>query len=75
MDEPLAEDELTEIFVRCDEQGTTGIRFAEDFRVPDARRKLGDVEHIVSVGAKALHDRPVNIFISDDVHAVFVLIG
>ena len=47
----------------------------EDIVIYEAGRKLRDVEHIVTIRPKPFHYRTVDIFIGDDVHAVFVLIG
>jgi hypothetical protein len=71
----LAEDELAKVLVRREKQGAALIRLPEDRVIYGAGRELRDVEHIVTVRPKPLHYRTVDIFIGDDVHAVFVLIG
>lgn len=75
MHQPLAEDELAKILVRGDKQSTALIRLPENSVIHGTGRKLRDVEHIVTVRPQPLHYRTVDIFICDDVHAVFVLIG
>jgi hypothetical protein len=75
MDPLLAVDELAEVLVGGQQHRVPRVRLLEGVVVRHARGRLGDVKHLAIIPAQPLHDRPIDAFINDKVHADFVVTG
>ena len=75
MCETLPEDKVAEVLVRRQENRAPRVGLAQDLFVSNARRELGHVDDVKAVLAEALHHRPIDTFIGDQVHADLALTG
>ena len=73
--EALAEHQLTEVFVRSQQNGPSLVRLPQDLLIRNAGGELGHVDDLMAVMSQALHHRAVDTFIGDQVHADFALSG
>ena len=69
------DDQLTEILVARQQHRLVIVCLPQDLVVRHARRELGNIEDIITIVAKPLHDRPIDAFISKHGHADFALTG
>ena len=73
--EPLAEDHLSEILVRS-QQNPVGLAAAEENNfIVDTGVQLGDKQHFVSISAEPFDDLPVDALIRENLHPATLSIG
>ena len=75
MHETLAEHQLTEVFVRRQQNGAPRVGLLQDPLIWDAGKQLGHVDDVVALLSHPLDDGAVDTFIGDQVHADFALTG
>lgn len=63
MNQTLAENQLAEIFIKCEEQCVIGICLCEDNIIANTRRHFRDVSHTVPFLAQSLDDWSINALI------------